>query len=72
MLQGHHPVHCGVTIKEDAGGVCIGIFAKYSGGNTDTLTPDWPEISIGHANGSDWWYRSEVICACDQEVLIGS
>ena len=43
--------------------------AEYSGCHTDM---DFAKITIGHVEGSNWWYRSGVMCACDCKVLIGS
>ena len=35
------------------------------------LIQNWLEVTMGHAKGSNWWYRSGMMCACDCKVLIG-
>ena len=34
------------------------------------LTWDWLEITMGHINCSNWWFKSRVICVCNREKLI--
>ena len=42
--------------------------AEYS---SATLTLDWLRITMGYVEGFDRWFRSGVMCACDDKVLIG-
>ena len=62
-------MHCGVTTKRDVGEVWVWILLSTQDA---TLTWDWPKLTIGHTEGSDWLYMSGVMYTCDCKVLIGS
>ena len=68
-LQRPLPIQCGTIVTDDTGGVCTWILLSTQDA---TLTWDWQRITIGNAEGSNWWYRSGMTCACNHEVLIGS